>query len=147
MRWPSPLIRAKSNMPSPDTAPTWNWHNTGHFVTPGEWTHVAVTYDAVAGEVKTYINGTLVETFGQSDPIGDVYPGWNELRIGDRENATNQRFQGLIDEVRVWNTTRTQGEIQANMNGLLTGAESGLVGNWRLDEGSGAIVVDQFDVR
>ena len=57
-------------------APTWNWHHTGHFVTPGEWTHVAVTYDAVAGEVKTFINGTLVETFAQSDPIGDVYPSW-----------------------------------------------------------------------
>ncbi len=125
------------------TGPTWNWHNTGHFVTPGEWTHVAVTYDAVADEVKTYINGTLVDTFTQSDPIGDVYPGWNELQIGGRENDTTQRFQGMIDEVRLWNTTRTQGEIQANMNGLLTGAELGLVGNWRFDEGSGGIAVDQ----
>ena len=124
------------------TAPTWTWHYTGHFVTPGEWTHVAVTYDGVAGEVKTYINGTLVDTFAQSGAIGDVYTSFDELRIGGRENATTQRFQGLIDEVRVWNTTRTQGEIQANMNGLLMGGESGLVGNWRFDEGSGGTAVD-----
>ena len=126
-----------------DTVPTWTWHNTGHFVTPGEWTHVAVTYDGVAGEVKTYINGTLVDTFVQSGAIGDVYTSYDELRIGGRENATTQRFQGLIDEVRVWNTTRTQGEIQANMNGLLTGPDPTLAGNWRLDEGSGTIAVDR----
>ena len=126
-----------------DTLPTWSWHNTGHFVTPGEWTHVAVTYDGVAGEVKTYINGTLVETFAQSGPIGDVYTLYDDLYIGGRENAVTQRFEGKIDEVRVWSTTRTQGEIQANMNGQLTGAESGLAGNWRLNEGSGGVTVDQ----
>ncbi len=48
------------------TPDTWAWHNTGYFVTAGEWTHVAVTYDGVAGEAKTYINGELVDTFAQS---------------------------------------------------------------------------------
>ena len=121
----------------------WAWHNTGHFVTSGEWTHVAVTYDGVAGEAKTYINGELVETFAQSGAIGDVYTGFNDLSIGGRANDANERFDGQIDEVRVWSTTRTEGEIQANMYGLLTGAESGLAGNWRLDEATGTTAYDQ----
>ena len=120
---------------------TWSWHNTGHFVTPGEWSHVAVTFDGVAGEIRTYVNGTLVDTHNQPGPMGDVYTMYNDVSIGGRENATDQRFQGEIDEVRVWNTTRTQGEIQAHMHSLLTGAEAGLAGYWRLDEaGTGSIV-------
>lgn len=120
---------------------TWAWHNTGYFVTVGEWHHIAVTFDGVAGEIHTYVNGSLVDTYNQPGPMGDVYSMYDDASIGGRENATNQRFQGQIDEVRVWNTTRTQGEIQDNMNQLLAGAEAGLVGYWRLDEaGTGSIV-------
>ncbi|WP_323752734.1 VCBS domain-containing protein, partial [Marinobacter sp.] len=126
-----------------DTTPTWGWHNTGYFVEPGEWAHIAVTYDGIAGEVKTYVNGLLVDTFSRSGAIGDVYPAFDELRIGGRENSTDQRFSGLIDEVRIWDTTRTETEIQQNLDGLLAGNEVGLVGNWRFDEGAGTTVTDQ----
>ena len=124
-----------------ETTNTWNWHSTGHFVTAGEWTQVAVTFDGVAGQIHTYINGILVDTDNQPGPMGDVYTMYNDLSIGGRENATDQRFQGQIDEVRVWNTTLSQGEIQAHMNSLLTGGEAGLAGYWRLDEaGTGSIL-------
>ena len=122
---------------------TWAWHNTGYFVTAGEWTHVAVTYDGISGEARTYINGELVDAYSQSGSIGDVYVGLNNLWIGGRENDPLDRFEGQIDEVRVWNTTRTLGEIQANKDGQLGGAEAGLVGNWRLDDAAGGVVIDQ----
>ena len=124
-------------------APTWNWHNTGFFVTANEWTHIAVTYDAVAGEAKTFINGNLVDTYSQSGAVGDVYPGFGDLFIGGRENATTQRFQGSIDDVRIWGSTRSEVEIQNNYSDNLSGAEPGLAGNWRLDEADGTLVADQ----
>jgi len=46
-------------------------------------------------------------------------------------------FQGQIDEVRIWNRTRTRTEIITSMNHRLEGREPGLVGYWRFDEGSG----------
>ena len=122
---------------------SWSWHDAGYTVTVGEWTHVAVSYDGIAGEAKTYINGELTDTFAQSGEIGDVYTEYDDLYIGGRENAVTQRFQGKIDEVRVWNSTRIQEQIQTNMNGLLTGTEPDLVGNWRLDDASGNAVADQ----
>ncbi|MGB5743956.1 MAG: LamG-like jellyroll fold domain-containing protein, partial [Sedimenticolaceae bacterium] len=131
---------AFANQGAPDF---WSWHNTGHFVTAGEWTHVAVTYDGVAGEARTYINGVLVDTFSQSGALGDVYPTFNDLTIGGRGNDTLERFQGLIDEVRVWSSTRSPAEIASTMNGPLTGGEVSLVGNWRLDEAAGSAVIDQ----
>ena len=126
-----------------NTVPSWGWRNTGYFVEPGEWAHIAVTYDGVASEAKTYVNGMLVDTFSRSGPIGDVYTEYDELRIGGRENAADQRFNGLIDEVRIWNTTRTEAEIKSNFDLLLAGNETGLVGNWRFDEGTGNTVFDQ----
>ena len=126
-----------------DSGNSWFWRDLGVFVTPGEWNHIAVTYDGVAGEVRTYVNGMLVDTFSQSGAIGDAYAGFNEFRIGTRENANDQHFEGLIDEVRIWNVTRTEADIKINMDGLLTGAEPGLVGNWRLDEASGTTATDQ----
>ncbi|MGD1984053.1 MAG: DUF2341 domain-containing protein, partial [Chromatiaceae bacterium] len=119
---------------------TWSWHNTGHFVTAGEWTHVAVSFDG--SFARTYINGQLVDEFAQAGPIGEVYPTYDSLTIGGRENATDQRFTGQIDEVRVWRDARTQGEIQGAMNGLLAGTEPDLAGYWRLDEFASGTVVD-----
>ena len=124
-----------------NTDPSWGWHNTGYFAQAGEWTHLAVTYNN--GVVTTFADGVVVDTYNGSGAIGDQYPAMNELQIGGRENATNQRFAGEIDEVRVWGTERTLLEIQANMNTQLAGSEIGLLGNWRFDEGSGTTVTDQ----
>src|SRR5690349_12189043 len=49
--------------------------------------------------IKTYINGTLLNTYSGSGSIGDVLNTQNDFRIGGRQ-TTSQYFQGRIDEVR-----------------------------------------------
>ena len=121
--------------------PGWGWHDTGYTVTNGEWTHIAVTYDN--GTVNTFVNGQVVDTYNGSGPIGDVYSGMNELRIGGRSNVpAGKFFDGRIDDVRIWNTARTQNEIQSNLDTVLTGLESGLAGHWSFTEGTGSAVAD-----
>jgi len=51
-------------------------------------------------------------------------------------------FQGLIDEVRVWNVARSEAAIQSTMNTPLIGNEPGLVGYWKFNEGSGQTAYD-----
>ena len=69
-----------------------------------EWTHVAVTDDTSVA--KMYINGKLVDTgTGESTTIS------TNLRIGTRYTNSSY-FQGMIDEVAVYNTTFTAFEIQ-----------------------------------
>ena len=121
--------------------PDWTWHNTGYQVATNVWTHVAVTYDN--GTISTYVNGGLVDEYHGSGPIGDQYVGMDELRIGGRtNNPANQYFDGRIDEVRIWNTARTQGQIQSLMDVDLTGSELALVGYWTFEEGSGTVTAD-----
>ena len=51
-------------------------------------------------------------------------------------------FWGMMSDVRIWHIARTQKEIQFNMSKQLEGTETGLVANWKMDEGNGQIVND-----
>ena len=47
-----------------------------------------------------------------------------------------------MSDVRLWSDVRTQAEIQANKDIILSGNESNLKGYWKLDEGSGSVAFD-----
>jgi RHS repeat-associated protein len=118
-----------------NTSPGWNFINTGYVAPLNQWTHVAVTYDN--GVIKTYVNGTLVNTYSGSGSIGDVLTSQNDFRVGGRQ-TTSQNFQGRIDEARVYNRALSATEVAT----LPTSAPSGLVGYWRFDENSGTTAAD-----
>ncbi|MFK7935083.1 MAG: T9SS type A sorting domain-containing protein, partial [Saprospiraceae bacterium] len=54
---------------------------------------------------------------------------------GKWDFAGDQYFNGSIDDVRVWNTIRTQEQINAFRNRELSGNEANLVSYFRLNEG------------
>ena len=95
-------------------------------VSVGEWTHVAGTYDGA--NVRLYINGALVSSTPFSANIGAGNAG---LYIG---GLASSYFNGLIDEVRLWNICRSQTQIETYQDSTLYGTESGLAGNWPLDK-------------
>ncbi|MCA2620215.1 MAG: cadherin domain-containing protein, partial [Microcystis sp. M040S2] len=123
-----------------NSSPGWTGISTGYVVKTNEWTHIAISYDN--GLIKTYANGLLVHTYDGAGSLGDAHPNEDEFRIGYRQAGFSQYFKGEIDEVRVWNITRTQAEIQANLNQKLTGNEQGLVGYWNFEETTGNTVND-----
>jgi hypothetical protein len=99
----------------------------------GDWYHFAGVYDA--GERRGYRNGALQMTPpGLEMDLADV----NYILLGTKSAS----FHGLIDEVRIWSVARSEEEIQATWNRSLRGDEPGLVGYWRLDEGSGQAIAD-----
>jgi hypothetical protein len=57
-----------------------------------------------------------------------------DLLIGRRGDSRGFFFNGMIDEVRIWNVARTESEIQAAMHASPAGTEPNLVGYWKLDE-------------
>ena len=62
------------------------------------------------------------------------------MGAGDSEGWAN--FKGKIDEVRIWNTTRTQTEISNNMQGELTGNEAGLIAYYKMTDAFGETLTD-----
>jgi hypothetical protein len=102
------------------------------------WQHVAITLDN--GTLRLYIGGALDRTFtGSQTPMNSTRPvsfGREGPPFGD------WRYDGQIDEVRIWNIARTGPEIADYVDVRLGGSEAGLVGYWRFDEGDGDFIGD-----
>jgi hypothetical protein len=114
---------------------TYQGHSSG-VITLNQWNHVALVRDLTNMQLKWYINGVLSSTVAASFPA--AVAGSNAVTIGVGY-ASGQGYNGLIDEVRVWNVARTQAQIQAAMNTTVAPGTAGLKGYWRFDEGSGSI--------
>ncbi len=98
------------------------------------WYHVALVYSSTAGTLKFYVNGLLLDTVTNNSfpSIAGNVP----ISMGAWSNG--RFFNGVMDEVRIWNVARTQSEIQSNMNSELAGTETGLVAYYPFNQGIAA---------
>ncbi|MBI4311288.1 MAG: hypothetical protein HY681_05835 [Chloroflexi bacterium] len=110
--------------------------DTGVSMTVGQWHHIALTL--APDDLKCYVDGVLkvTGTYTQgADGIGTATPIYLGRSIGGAPF-----FPGSIDDVRIYNRVLDSNEINTvKAGGIVT---SGLVGHWKLDEGSGATVGD-----
>jgi hypothetical protein len=100
------------------------------------WLHVAATYDGKI--MRAFINGNERGSKTPTDVLATVQ---TQVRIA-WSPFTNAHFDGILDEVRIWNIARTAQEIKSTMSVRLTGDEAWLVAYWRFDEGAGLIAHD-----
>jgi len=103
----------------------------------GAWQHIVATYDS--GTMKLYINGEYAAGTTGADLQSDI-SNYN-LTIGAGISQTLS-FNGVIDEVAIYNRVLSAEEIQANMHTRLSGDEPGLVGYWDFDEGEEQVAYD-----
>jgi hypothetical protein len=74
------------------------------------WSHLAVTYDGA--NLRLYVNGTQAASKAQT---GNINSSTAPLRFGGN-TIWGEYFNGLIDEVRVYNVALTATQIQTDMN-------------------------------
>lgn len=81
------------------------------FLQPDIWFHIALTFDGTL--YKVYIDGELKIEWNGAALAGEALPPATPInKIG----VYNQHyFKGMIDEVRFWNTTRTETQINENI--------------------------------
>jgi hypothetical protein len=105
------------------------------------WYHAALTYDGSV--TRLYLNGHLENAHQENGAV----PRFDSIQHAALGSALNSLgvpagfFDGVIDEARIWNTARTEAEIQAGMTGPITSAPD-LVARWGLDETRGTVVHD-----
>lgn len=99
------------------------------------WQHVAATYDG--STMTLYVDGVEVASSNVTMIIGQS----NQNLIIGNYTGGGRPFLGTIDEVRVWNVSRTENEIVDNMNECLTGSETGLQAYYQFEDGIGSTTV------
>ena len=113
-----------------------------------EWSHVAITRDIVSGSLKWYVNGTQIISLASfqedANNVSPIQASDLDVTIGTGVQAG---FEGELRDIRIWNVVRSVIDISNNKDDYLTGSETGLVANYKMDEGSGQTTVDQVNAR
>ena len=101
----------------------------------GSWHHVAFSWEAVGNqtELKLYVDGVLMDTDATNLNIGMQSLG--DWRVGSSAAGTDALagMVGAVDNVRVWNDTRTAGEIAGNFPVKTAVSDDHLIADWRMD--------------
>jgi hypothetical protein len=105
--------------------------------TMDQWVHIAMTWDGTA--LRTYVNGTVrITTNATAGAM--LATATSALTVGCNELNMNC-FNGMFDELRVWNVARSATQIMASYNHPVVGNEAGLVGYWKFDDAPGSTTV------
>ena len=110
---------------------------TGYTVSDNKWHYISTTHSRIGGvsTLKLYIDGkdiggtTNGSTVSPNDNLYNVF-------IGKRTTVYSQGFSGLIDQVRIYNYSRTPAQIAWEYNQGLP------IVQWKFDETSGTTASD-----
>ena len=107
------------------------------------WSHLAVTYDGTM--LKLFVSGDQVSS---RPTTGAILSTPDPVWIGGN-HPYGEYFDGLIDEVRIYDRALSRSELRAEMStriGNATGPTArGLVAAWAFDERSGKRAADASD--
>jgi hypothetical protein len=96
------------------TARNLNRDSDGSQLTAGAWKHVAFVLDDVANAFREYQDGTLVDDTPENVSIG---VSTQSFRIGSNSPTLAHYYQGLVDDLRVYDTVLNEAEIKQVMQG------------------------------
>ncbi|MGI9245078.1 MAG: CotH kinase family protein, partial [Verrucomicrobiales bacterium] len=98
----------------------------GEAVEVGSWTHLAISYSDASQTKRLYINGELAASKSGVGLYSQNGPQAEDLHIGSgSDNGASFYFDGLIDDVALWNVELSEAEIGEVMDqGVPGGAPS-----------------------
>ncbi len=86
--------------------------SAANLISAGVFNHVAMTYDRASGTAALYLNGVNVA----SQNLGNFTPNTTYGVILGTRATTSYYYHGLMDEMSLYNTALSSGQIQAIYN-------------------------------
>jgi len=100
--------------------------------------HVAVTRKG--NELSFYADGVL---FGTVNTTSSATTTNNEPLLIGKDEGTNNTFNGILSQCRIWNIARSESEILESKDISLEGDEAGLLAYWEMNDETGQVVSDK----
>jgi hypothetical protein len=101
-----------------------------------KWTHICVVANSIT-DISFYFNGVIqpsINTDGFSGVTNIIHNNF-KATIGRFITVYDQHnYAGHLDEIRLWNTSRTPSLIRKYMCRKIPSNSSGLIGYWKMDE-------------
>ena len=127
-----------------DSYATWAGYSGS--IASNNWFHWAIVFDGAGGtdadRLKLYINGNMT-------PIVLAFTGSIPATSSSSLSTKNLKlsksgtdFHGYMDELRIWSSARSAGNINSFYNKIISSSSTNLKGYWRMNEGSGSTAYD-----
>ncbi len=96
----------------------------------GLYHNVSLVYDGPAGEIRTYLDGSLIHTNDDADigDLGTMLNGTSDFRTGAYNTTDSDAFNGIQDHYRISDTALTPSEFLAVPEPSSLGLLGGLLG-------------------
>jgi hypothetical protein len=97
------------------TGATDRWWPAGAVLPVGQWTHVIFTFDAASGLKQAYLNGVKVDSkLATAAPLAsNTSPLVFNNAAASACSSGYGHFDGALDDLRIYNRTLSQAEIEA----------------------------------
>lgn len=97
-------------------------------ISTSDWARWAVSWENTTSTANFYRNGVLIGTkMGAFTSINDNASKFAIATDFDSAGAAQNFYDGLMDDVRVWNDVRTASELVTNNDQVLFGTEANLI--------------------
>lgn len=107
------LVYKLMNPYDPGASENYSFVYSNETVAVGQWTHIAITHDAITTTTRIYINGKLdTEKITLSPQASTTYG----LRIGNRIDVTQTYLNAKLDDLRIYSRALTEDDIKQLYN-------------------------------
>lgn len=110
----------------------------------GTWYHMVVTYNNSTRAINMYINGSTTAEVTRTVPAIDVVQSSDRFSLAQEWDNTvaSGFFQGHIDEVRIWNSIRSNSNINDHLFREIPTGSTNLQAYFKFTNNSGSTVTD-----
>ena len=120
---------------------TTTFHSSGVSITDDSWHHVALTFEnGVANGSQLYLDGVAV---GPAFTY-NINAQTSDLVMAAGAPAGSQHLNGILDEVRIWNSVRSASQINAFKDVEVNSLMPGLIAYYNFSDGPNTSTVSDL---
>ncbi|MEO1342138.1 MAG: LamG-like jellyroll fold domain-containing protein, partial [Cyanobacteria bacterium J06635_13] len=125
-------------------------NSVANVINLGTWHHISISFSTEAEENETKVSIQVDDNIVHEEdylalPLPTATAKDLDSCLGKNISEPANSITATIDELSIWDRSRSELEVNDSKNVRKTGNEPGLITYWQFDEGNGATIHDHAD--